>query len=307
MSRINAYVLAADPTWLEKSVRAYYPFVERIVVSYDRSSRGWTGAPVPVEECLTRLSVLDGDGKMRFVPGDFSSAVKDPMENDTFQRGVALALASENADWVLQLDTDEFLPEPHALLDAIQAAERLGVVGVEWPMRVLYRSLGATGALEVCAPDGGDHFEYIAPIAVRSGTSLIHSRRTGKSTLRAVVRGDSRSLQLKRGPEVGEVRQERLSAHQAIVHNSWARSPVEMMRKLASWSHSGPAAWTHFFVRWLPSTVLWRRQRNLHPLFGPVWPALRVCPLELGPSGRVPVCAGCFPSVILSDRQTGDR
>lgn len=291
MKRINAYVLAADPTWIERSVNAYYPFVERIVVSYDRNSRGWTGAPVPVEECLTRLSVLDGDRKMRFVGGDFSSPDRDPMENDTFQRGVALAHASEEADWVLQLDTDEFLPVPQALLEAIQVADSLGLVGVEWPMRVLYRRLRLTEALEVCAPDGADHFEYIAPIAVRSGTALTHSRRTEQSVLRAVVHGDSRSFQLRRPLEKGEVRQERLHPHEAIVHNSWARSPVEMMRKLASWSHSGSAAWLHFFLKWLPATLLWRHQRDVHPLFGPVWPALRLCPLRLGPIGGMPVCS----------------
>ena len=291
MKRIKAYVLAADPTWLERSVGAYYPFVDEIVVSYDRSSRGWTGAPVPVEECLTRLRVLDGDGKMRFCPGDFSSPVQDPMENDTLQRGVALQLASQEADWVLQLDTDEWLPEPNALLDAIVSAENLGVGGVEWPMRVLYRRLGTARALEVCAPDGEDHFEYIAPVAVRAGSRLRHSRRTGASILRAVVRGDSRSLQLKRPLEVGEVREERLRPEEAIIHNSWARSPTELMRKLASWSHSGPGAWRHFLLHWLPSTLLWRQQRNVHPLFGPVWPALRECPFPLPTMERMPVLA----------------
>jgi hypothetical protein len=226
MKRIKAYVLAADPSWLERSVGAYYAFVEEIVVSYDRSSRGWTGAPIPVEECLTRLSVMDGERKMRFVPGDFSSAVKDPMENDTLQRGTALEIASTEADWVLQLDTDEWLPEPGALFEAIKTADQLGVGGVEWPMRVLYRRLAMGGALEVCAPDGGDHFEYIAPVAVRAGSRLRHSRRAEGSFLRAVVRGDSRSIQLKRPLEAGEIREERLGPNQAIVHNSWARSPV---------------------------------------------------------------------------------
>ena len=291
MKRIKAYVLAADPTWLERSVGAYYALVDEIVVSYDRSSRGWTGAPIPVEECLTRLSAMDGDGKMRFVAGDFSSAVKDPMENDTFQRGVALEVASTDADWVLQLDTDEWLPEPSALFDALQTADRLGVGGVEWPMRVLYRRLGEGGALEVCAPDGGDHFEYIAPVVVRAGSRLRHSRRTGATFLRAVVRGDSRSIQLKRPLEDGEFREERLSANEAIVHNSWARSPVELMRKLASWSHSGPRAWRHFLLHWLPSTLLWRYQRNVHPFFGPVWPRLRVCPSFLPPLARLPALA----------------
>jgi hypothetical protein len=291
MKRIKAYVLAADPTWLEKSVGAYYPLVDEIVVSYDSSSRGWTGAPVPVEECLTRLSVLDGDRKMRFVPGDFSSPVQDPMQNDTFQRGVALQLASQDADWVLQLDTDEWLPEPQALIECIKDADHMGVGGVEWPMRVLYRRLGMTRALEVCAPDGGDHFEYIAPVAVRAGSRLRHSRRTGGSILRAVVRGDSRSIQLNRPLETGEVRQERLHPNQAILHNSWARTPIELMRKLASWSHSGASAWRHFLLRWLPSPLLWRHQHNVHPLFGSVWPALRECPFALPSLDRLPVLA----------------
>jgi hypothetical protein len=291
MKRIKAYVLAADPTWLERSVGAYYGLVDEIVVSYDRSSRGWTGAPIPVEECLTRLRVLDGRNKMRFVPGDFSSAVKDPMENDTLQRQVALQLASEDADWVLQLDTDEWLPAPRALFDAIDKADELGVDGVEWPMRVLYRRLRTGGVLEVCANDGGDHFEYIAPVAVRAGSCLRHSRRIDGRILRAVVKGDSRSLQLTRPLEAGEIREERLSPIEAIFHNSWARSPVELMRKLASWSHSGPRAWRHFLLRWLPSPLVWRRQRNLHPLFGPVWPSLRICPFELPNLSRIPVLA----------------
>jgi hypothetical protein len=291
MKRIKAYVLAADPTWLERSVGAYYDLVDEIVVSYDRFSRGWTGTPVPVEECLTRLRVLDGDRKMRFVAGNFSSKVKDPMENDTLQRGVALKVASENSDWVLQLDTDEWLPEPQALLETINRADDLDADGVDWPMRVLYRNLGLSGALEVCAPDGGDHFEYIAPVAVRSGSFLLHSRRIRGRILRAVVKGDSRSIQLKRPLEAGEVREERLRSRQAIVHNSWARSPVELMSKLASWSHSGASAWRHFFLHWLPSPFLWRRQRNVHPLFGSVWPALRICPFALPNLSRLPVLA----------------
>jgi hypothetical protein len=300
MKRIKAYVLAADPTWLEQSVGAYYGLVDEIVVSYDRSSRGWTGAPIPVEECLTRLSVLDHRRKMRFVPGDFSSSVKDPMENDTSQRQVALRLASEDADWVLQLDTDEWLPAPAALFESIERADELQVEGVEWPMRVLYRRLPMGGALEVCATDGGDHFEYIAPVAVRAGSLLRHSRRIKGRILRAVVNGDSRSLQLTRPLEAGEVREERLGPNDAIFHNSWARSPVDLMRKLASWSHSGPSAWRHFFLRWLPSPLMWKRQRNLHPLFGPVWPSLRVCPFALPDLSRTPLFAdsGNFGAIV---------
>ena len=275
--QLNAYILAADPTWLERSVQAYYPFVQRIVVSFDNQGRGWTGLPIPVEECLQRLRRIDAEAKMVFCGGCFSGSVSDPMQNDTAQRNAALELASAGADWILQVDTDEWLPHPEALLRVLKRADALGLRGVEWPMRVLYRKLPHDKVLEVCAADGGDHFEYIAPIAVRSGTRLQHSRRTGEAFLRPVVNGDRRSMQLLRSPALGEIREELISSEEAIVHNSWARSPWEVARKLMTWSHSGWKVWVHYAVRWLPAAFLWPSQRNVHPLFGPVWPALRVC------------------------------
>ena len=50
--RINAYVLLADPAWLELSVRSYYPIVERIYASYDLNRKSWSGDPIPVDDCL---------------------------------------------------------------------------------------------------------------------------------------------------------------------------------------------------------------------------------------------------------------
>ena len=292
MKRIKAYILAADPTWIECSVSAYYPCVEEIIVSYDRRGLGWTGAPVALDECLERLRAVDFDKKMKFVPGDFSGAVRDPMENDTLQRNVALQLASEDADWVLQLDTDEYLPCPAALLAAIQKADLQRAGALEWPMRVLYRNLPGGRALEICARDGGDHFEYIAPVAVRSRKRLVHSRQTNGAVLRAVVRGDCSSMQLSRPLAVGEMREELLNSSEAIIHNSWARSPADLRRKLASWSHASARAWIYYWGRWLPSIWTWRWMRNLHPFFGGVWPALRVCPILL-PEG--------FPKRIDAD------
>jgi hypothetical protein len=281
LKKIKAYILAADPTWIECSVSAYYPCVDEIIVSYDRRGLGWTGAPVALDECLERLRAVDFDRKMKFVPGDFSGAVRDPMENDTLQRNVALQLASEDADWVLQLDTDEYLPSPAALLGALQKADLQGAGALEWPMRVLYRNLPGGRALEICARDGSDHFEYIAPVAVRSGKRLVHSRQTNGAVLRALVRGDCSSVQLSRPLAVGEVREELLNSGEAIIHNSWARSPADLRRKLASWSHASARAWIYYWARWLPSIWTWRWMRNLHPFFGGVWPALRVCPMLL--------------------------
>jgi hypothetical protein len=284
MNSINAYILAADPTWLEHSVRSYYAHVRKIVVSYDRAGRGWTGAPIPVDECIQRLRAIDGEKKMEFVGGHFSGRVSDPMENDTLQRNTALRLAGEEARWVLQIDTDEWLPNVDPFLKAIQRADVLEIPALEWPMRVLYRRLSDDRFLEVCADGGDEHFEYIAPLAVRSGSRLSHSRRTGGRFLRAVVQGDQESIQLRRPLEMGESREVLLKGTDAIVHNSWARSPVELRRKISSWSHSGWRAWVYYVTRWLPSVWIWRSMKNVHPFFGDVWPALRIYPYST-PSG----------------------
>ena len=58
------------------------------------------------------------------------------MAAETAQRTAALAAAAEGADWVLQIDADEVLPDRDALVAALRTAEELGLPALEWPMRV---------------------------------------------------------------------------------------------------------------------------------------------------------------------------
>jgi hypothetical protein len=275
--RLAAYVLAADPAWIERSLRSYYEVVDEIVVSYDRDGRSWTGTPIPVDDCVRRLQALDRDGKLRLAPGDFAGHGGSPMERDTAQRRVALAEAGRNADWVLQLDTDEVLPEPAALLDALRLAEELGLHAVEWPMRVLFRTLSGGRFLEVCARDGADRFEYPGPVAVRPGVVLTDARRAEGSFLRPVVHGDDRSLQVARDPEPGEVRRHLVEPQQAILHYSWAGSSSRVRRKVGSWGHNaGPKSLAFYHLRWKPAPLLWPRMHDFHPFARGLWPALKV-------------------------------
>jgi len=269
--KLNAYVLAADPTWLRASVLAYYPYVEKLIVSYDADSRGFTGAPIRVEECLALLRTIDTESKIEFLPGHHIASDKDYLGADTQQRSEALAHAALGADWVLQIDTDEVLPNWSPVEEALATAESLQLPAVEWPLRVLFRRLRDGSYLEVVTDTGSPHFEY-ATIAVRPGIELVECRRTAGSFLRPIVRGDRSSLQLRRPPVSGEHRAEILDAGEAIWHNSWARSPAAIREKIASWSHNqGAASRLYYYRTWLPAPFTWRVLRRFHPVAPELW------------------------------------
>lgn len=277
MMRVNAYILAADPTWLRASVAAYYPHVEKLVVSYDANRRGWTGAPIRVEQCLAVLRSLDVERKIEWAPGDFASSSTDFLAAETRQRRAALRLAAAGADWVLQIDTDEILPEWAALLKALEIGAERGLPAIEWPMRVLYRRLSGGRFLEVATSANTTHFEYPGPIAVRAGVELVDCRRADCDYLRPLVIGDRCSLQVQRPPDSGEYRVEMLAAEAAIWHNSWARPPVAVREKVASWGHNqGLRTRLYYYTTWLPAPVTWRALRRFHPLYPALWPRLRL-------------------------------
>lgn len=251
--RLGAYVLAADPTWVRSSLARYYDHLDVLVVAAPEDGRGWTGAPVAAQEVLEQILALDTRGIVRVVRGSWTRP-EDPLAADTDQRRDALAAVGDDVDWVLQLDTDEVLPDVEALVRVLKVAEEEGLTAVEWPMRVLYRRT-RHGYLQVCAADGTEHYEYPGPVAVRPGTRLVHCRKVDVDFLRPVVRGDASSYQVVREPEPHEVRRELLDTDEVVVHNSWARSPASVRRKVASWGHNeGLRTASYYWVRWLPAT-----------------------------------------------------
>jgi len=274
--KLTAYILAADPAWIEQSVRSYYDVVDEIIVSYDRNRLGWTGTPVPVDECLDRLQAIDSDKKLRLVPGDYTRSDGRPMDGETYQRQCALEEAGKAADWVLQLDTDEILPNPSRLIELLELAGRKNISAVEWPMRVFFQRLADGRFLEICRRDSACHYEYPAPVAVRPGVRFTSARHIEGKFLRAAVNGDRRSLQVARQLESNEERIDFCQDHEAILHFSWVRTPAEIRSKIASWGHNdGLRSLLFYHLRWRCAPYLWRWQRDFHPFAHGLWPALR--------------------------------
>lgn len=229
--RISAYLMLADPSYLSESLQAYYPYVDRIVLSYDRRFVSWTGTRLPVEQCLDIVRRLDTENKCVAAPGDFARPGFAPLDNDTFQRQAALDAASDGADWVLQLDTDEVMVDSPTFFDALGRADAAAAAGLDYPARWLYSRVRPGRYLEQAAPGWKLAASFPGPLAIRSGTRLRHARQADVSLYRVDIA--ARNTDPWRSPtaRVDEV----VRPDQAVLHFSWVRQP-DVIRRKFGWS-----------------------------------------------------------------------
>jgi hypothetical protein len=237
--RINAYILAADPAWIEASVLSYYDMVNKIVVSHDDKSTSWTGTPIPVEECLSRLRAIDRDRKMIYSPGHYARLDHHPMENETYQRQCALDEAGKDADWVLQLDTDEVLMNLDIFKSCLNDAGAGKFAAMLYPARWLYQKVRNGIYLERCARFWRIQAGYPGPVAVRSGIKLRLARQCDVKTFRVDFSVNSDTPV----PTGKSTVHRAVRLGQAIAHFSWVRSYEQMVAKSNSSGHAKDFDW----------------------------------------------------------------
>jgi hypothetical protein len=285
--KVNAYVLAADPAYLAASVRSYYDLADRIVVSFDEAHRGWSGEPVEVEASLAELAAIDEGKKLDIRAGDFCDPERPAMDGETHQRQIALDIASEGADWVIQIDGDEVLPDPARFAEMLQSAHAGGFQGLEYPARWLYAKAGDGTWLEMSRRWWGVAAGYPGPMAVKAGARLKHARQTGLPAFRV----DFRPVNTDPWRHDDEPVHATVDEDQGILHFSWVRSEAELWEKARVSGHSTDFDWAAAIKTWK-----WRRDHPRIAVLGnPVrrrrhlWdrPWLRRTRIPLDPPARV--------------------
>ena len=252
--KLHAYVLAGDPAWIRQGIGSFYGLVDRIVVSYDADGLSWSGNPLSTEESLDRIAAADPDDKVVLHPGRFSNPDLMAMWAETAQRQDALDAASEGADWVLQLDTDEVVTDPGELRAAIDAADAHAASALEYPARVLYARADSGRFLETCGRFWSTQSSYPGPVAVRAGTTLSHARQAaGVPTYRVDVSPWNTDPARPPTTRVHRV----IARDQALLHLSWVRTEAQMAEKRAVSGHARDRDWDQELDRW--------RRRMRHP------------------------------------------
>ena len=245
--KINAYVMAADPAWIESSVLSYYNEIEKLFVSYDENSIGYTGRPIDVAQCLKRLKAVDSQGKMVFVPGHFARSDHAPMENETHQRQCILKEAAAGADWVLQLDTDEAMADPEEFLSCLREADEKGFGALNYPSRWLYKRLSYRHYLENCSRFWQIVASYPGSLAIKSSTQVNLARQTKEPTFHVDFKPKSTDPARSEDTVVHRV----IRADQAIMHYSMVRSEKALRQKTETWSHATDRNWNPEIEKWL--------------------------------------------------------
>lgn len=286
--RISAYILLADPSFLRESLTAYYPYVDRIVLSYDQHALSWTGTPLPVQQCVEIVRQVDTEAKCVKVPGHFFRRDHDPLENDTYQRQHALDAASEDADWVLQLDTDEVMLNPEAFFRSLANAEKAGAEGLDYPARWLYSRVGPARYLERTGPMWRIAASYPGPLAVRPGTRLTIARQCDVPLYRV----DFASRNTDPAHSADTVVDEVIPLEHAIMHFSWVRDPELMLRKTGWSGHTEDLTKPHVYRSWV-----WRTR---HPRLAVATSAARRTKWWYRLS-EVPEPPGGIPPVVETD------
>lgn len=252
--RVNAYVLAADPAFIEQSIASYYHLVTKIVVSYDRDGLGWPGTPMDVDGSLRRLRDADVEHKMVFEPARYSRPGQNPFESETIQRQAALDSASQDADWVIQLDTDEIVANPAVFEACLLEAIRDGCDALDYPSRNIYSQVRGRLYLEKSQRLWRVAAAYPGPVAVKAGSVLRLARQTELGKVFHVDFPGRDWSDAFGGLPVSRS----IQAKDAICHLSWVRSDAAMDAKAKASGHSNEN-WLHEGVE------RWKRNRR-HPV-----------------------------------------
>lgn len=267
--RLNAYVLAGDPAWAAHSLRSYYELVDRVFVSFDNEHRSWTGLPLDVERTISVLQKADPDRKLVLLPGRHSSACRPVLEVETEQRQAAIDAASDGAQWVLQLDTDEVMLDPRTFMHQLQIARTRGAAAMHYPLRDFYRQLGDGRYLEHCGRFWTAQAAYPGPLALKAGSTLSHCRQTSVPHYRVDVSWHNTDPWHPADATVHAV----IRPHEAVAHLSWVRTESQMARKAATSGYAEALSWPTELRDW--------RWRGSHPYLTAL-----VAPLQRNPLRR---------------------
>lgn len=262
MARLSFVTLVSyDAMFLPEVVGAYYAIADEVLLGLDKDRVTWSGKPFEVDLAAVKASLdaLDVDKKIRWVEEDFHSA-GPPLACDTDERN-RLSLRCKPGNWVMQIDADEVFLNPGEFKAWIDLQPEQPTALIAYWITV-YKAL-PDALLVVDDPE----FQVMQ--------------------VGGWARGGYHAPRLSHEP----VRMSPIK----LLHYSYGRTQAQLEQKMANWGHSGEVDVDAFMRIWRSvDAANHREHRDLHPVWGPVWPRLLSLPLK--PEGALQAAAMALPS-----------
>jgi hypothetical protein len=239
--------IAYDHRYAYGAIARVYDISDEIVLGLDRDRISWSGKPFDFDRelFLAQVRRIDPKGKVRLVEDNFHTE-DDPMANDTRERNL-LSSACADGNWIIQIDSDEYLLNPADFKAWLARADPACDVQAQWI--TVFKSFGDQ-CLVTHEPQHQVH------VGTRLKNSYQYCRKTGRPAALS-------NLQ--------------------IMHYSWGRSRHELEQKVTNWSHSRDFDTGKFLRLWDSVTLEnYRDFQNFHPLHGPLWTRLSLIQLPAG-------------------------
>lgn len=240
-----SYLVSYDYYMFLTSVSQLYDYVDQIVVSIDKDRKTWSGNNFEIPDSFfEEVKRFDKNNKIDFYFDTFYLTHLTPMENETRQRNLVLSKLGKG--WKIQLDVDEYIYDFKTVAKYLDKYifltyfPRLTPICLKGKLITLYREL-AEGYLFI---DNNEQFPFIT-----NQNSNTHTRNNNK------VRNFQTNIK--------------------VIHQSWARSEDEILKKIKNWGHRDDFDTLQYFEFWRSlNSSNYKEFKNIHPIVPNVWDEL---------------------------------
>lgn len=244
MSIIKAgYLISYDYEFVKTSLPRIYPFVSEIIFAVDAEGKTWSGQDLEIPESFWKwIEEFDTERKITIYKDRFYLPELTAIACDTRERNL-LGKRMGKADWYVQIDSDEYFVDFGAFVEKLKSLQ------VNVPTSVLCRAITVFKKVDsgYLLADDSVHLTFA------TNNPVYHVARHNDSENQQVYWDD------------------------LVLHQSWARSPEEIYKKLTNWGHKDDFNTDSFYKLWNAIDEFnFYCLRNFHPLVPEMWPKLEL-------------------------------
>jgi hypothetical protein len=238
------FLISYDYDFLKISLPRVYAYASEIYFAVDANGKTWSGTDYTIpDEFWAWLSDFDKERKIHIYRDQFFVEGLTPMQCDTRERNM-LGKAMGVSDWYVQIDSDEYFYDFKAFASKLLNFDTKVPTTVNCRVVTLFKRV-AVGYLLI-----DESFETLSFATNNPVYDVARNNDSGNE----IVNWDD-----------------------IVLHQSWARDPMEIKFKLNNWSHKYDFNTDSFFNLWsaideFNHTCL----HNFHPLDPITWPRLRL-------------------------------